>query len=47
MLSILMGAIVTFLNAVVVSVAVMAFITVAVVLSIAAAEKVSKKGKMR
>lgn len=43
MLSILMGAIVTFMNAVAVSVAVMAFITVAVVLSIA--EKVSKKGR--
>jgi len=48
MLTILTGAIVTFLNAVVVSVAVMVFITIAVVLSIAAPKKLQrKKGKMR
>lgn len=47
MLSALMGAIITFLNAVIVSVAVMAFIAIVVVLSIIIAGKVSRSEKMK
>lgn len=43
MLSALMGAIITFVNAVIVSVAVMAFITLVVIIAIAFAEKVSRR----
>lgn len=42
MLSALMGAIITFVNAVIVSIAVMAFITLVVIIAIAFAEKVSR-----
>ncbi|MEY8256402.1 hypothetical protein AAK706_01565 [Erysipelotrichaceae bacterium 66-17] len=43
MLGALMGAIITFVNAVIVSVAVMAFITLVVIIAIAFAEKVSRR----
>ncbi len=43
MLSALMGAIITFVNAVIVSIAVMAFITLVVIIAIAFAEKVSRR----
>ncbi|WP_305153370.1 hypothetical protein [uncultured Dubosiella sp.] len=43
MLSALMGAIITFMDAVIVSVAVMAFITLVVIIAIAFAEKVSRR----
>ncbi len=43
MLSALMGAIITFMNAVIVSIAVMAFITLVVIIAIAFAEKVSRR----
>lgn len=43
MLSALMGAIITFVNAVIVSIAVMALITLVVIIAIAFAEKVSRR----
>lgn len=43
MLSALMGAIITFMDAVIVSVAVMASITLVVIIAIAFAEKVSRR----
>lgn len=43
MLSALMGAIITFVNTVIVSIAVMALITLVVIIAIAFAEKVSRR----
>lgn len=43
MLSALMGAIITFVNTVIVSIAVMALITLVVIIAVAFAEKVSRR----